>query len=112
MILGLQAGLQFSREDLIGETEKTDSIEAVFAVEWDWFRFDSPELDWATTLEAIPSLTESGRVRGNFNTSLKWEMITDLKLGLSFYSSYDNKPQSEAASKSDYGVNTTMTYEF
>jgi hypothetical protein len=125
MLLGVEAGLQVSREDVDTEiiiqpippifataSETTDSVEAVFSVDWDWFRFDAPELDWSTTLDLFPSLTESGRVRANFDTSLKWELINDLKWGLTFYSSFDNKPQSNTATTSDYGVNTTLTYEF
>jgi len=118
MILGLQGGLQFSRENLQTDPEtgidpgEVDSIEATFSLNWDWFRFDSPELDWSTALELIPSLTESGRVRAEFDTGLKWEIFNDLKWGVEFYSSFDNKPQSETATTSDYGVNTTLTYEF
>ena len=125
MLLGVEANLQFSRENLAGrdptlpippdllpDPEDVDSVEAVFKVDWDWFRFDDPELDWSTSLELIPSITESGRVRANFDTGLQWEMFSDLKWGLSFYSSFDNKPQTDTASSSDYGVNTTLTYEF
>ena len=118
MILGLQAGLQVSREDLQPDPitgidpEDVDSVEATFSLDWDWFRFDAPELDWSTSLEVIPSLTESGRVRAEFDTGLKWEIFNDLKWGIEFYSSFDNKPQTENASTSDYGVNTTLTYEF
>jgi hypothetical protein len=112
MLLSVQAGLQVARENLVDEPEDTDSIEAVFSASWDWFRFDAPELDWSTSAEVIPSLTESGRVRANFDTGLQWEMFNDLKWGLSLYSSFDNKPQSADASTSDYGINTTLTYEF
>jgi len=118
MILGLQGGLQFSRENLQNDPvtgidpDDVDSIEATFTLGWDWFRFDTPELDWSTSLEVIPSLTESGRVRAEFDTGLKWEIFNDLKWGVEFYSSFDNKPQSETASTSDYGVNTTLTYKF
>lgn len=51
-------------------------------------------------------------VRGELDTTLKWELINDLKWGISVYSSYDNQPQSPTGSTSDYGVNTTLTYEF
>ncbi len=118
MILGLEAGLQVSNENpqpdpITGvDPEDVQSVEAVFSIDWDWFRFDAPELDWSTSLEVIPNLTESGRVRANFDTGIKWEIFNDLKWGMEFYSSFDNKPQSEGASSSDYGVNTTLTYEF
>ncbi len=125
MLLGVEANLQFSRENLadrdslipippglVPDPEDVDSVEAVFKMDWDWFRFDAPELDWSTSLELIPSITESGRVRANFDTGLKWELFSDLKWGLTFYSSFDNKPQVDTATSSDYGVNTTLTYEF
>ncbi len=112
MLLSLDAGLQFSREDLVATAEETDSLEATFTATWDWFLFHDPELDWSTTVELIPSLTESGRVRGELDTSLKWEIIGDLKWGFALYGSFDNQPQSATGSTSDYGVNTSLTYEF
>lgn len=112
MILGLQANLQFSNENLVGEEEDTKSIEAVLSVNWDWFRFDDPELDWSTAFELIPNLSELGRVRANLDTALQWEMIDDFKWGISIYSTFDNQPQSADGASSDYGVNTTLTYEF
>ena len=112
MLLGLEAGLQVSRENLVAEPEDVDSVEAKFAVDWDWFLFDSPELDWSTQFEMFPNLSELGRVRANLDTSLKWELINDLKWGISIYSSYDNQPQSKEGATSDYGINTTLTYEF
>ena len=112
MLLGVEVNLQFSREKLTTALEDTDSLEAVFSLDWDWFRFEAPELDWTTSLDVIPSLTESGRLRANFDTGLYWEIFNDLKWGVEFYSTFDNKPQSDDASTSDYGVNTTLTYEF
>jgi len=104
--------LQLSRENQIAEDEDTDSLEAVFTADWDWFLFDDPDLDWSTSLQVIPSLTESGRVRGEFDTALSWEIIGDLKWKLSFYGSWDNQPHSSVGSTSDYGVNTAVAYEF
>jgi len=59
----------------------------------------------------IPNLSDWGRVRANFDTRIRWEVINDLKLGISFYSSFDNKP-TEEVSERDYGVNTNISYEF
>ena len=104
--------MQVSREKLIAEEDNTDSLESTFTVNWDWFLFQDPELDWSTRLQIIPSLTERGRVRGELDTTLQWEIIGDLKWGFSLYSSFDNQPQSADAATSDYGVNTTLTYDF
>jgi hypothetical protein len=112
MLLSLEGGLQFSRENLIAEEDDTDSLEATFAANWDWFLFEDPELDWSTTIQVIPSLTEKGRVRSELDTAPAWELIGDLKLAFSLYGSWDNQPQSVAGATSDYGVNTTLTYDF
>lgn len=112
MLWSLEAGLQVSRENLTTEEEDTDSVEATFSAKFDWFLFQDPEFDWSTTLQVIPSLTESGRVRTEFDTALQWELINDLKWGFSLYASFDNQPQSDTGSTSDYGVDTKITYEF
>ena len=112
MLLSLEGGLQFSRENLIAEDDEIDSLEATISANWDWFLFEDPELDWSTTLQVIPSLTERGRVRGELDTTLSWEIIGDLSWAISLYGSWDNQPQSEVASTTDYGVNTTLVYEF
>jgi hypothetical protein len=111
MLWSLDAGLQVSREDMDADDGDTDSLEATFRSKFDWFVFHDPEFDWSSTIEIIPSLTESGRVRGEIDTTLKWELIGDLDWGLSFYASFDSQP-AETGSTSDYGVNTSLTYEF
>jgi hypothetical protein len=112
MLLSFEAGLQVSRENQTAIEEDIDSLEAIFTLNWDWFLFDDPELDWSTSLQLIPSLTESGRVRSEVDTELRWELIGDLKWGISFYGSFDNQPKDEDGETSDYGVNTSLTYEF
>ena len=81
-------------------------------VSWDWFRFDTPELDLSTTFEVIPNLTDTGRVRGELDIELKWEMIEDLFWQLSYYNSYDSDPATAGAEKNDYGVVTSLGYKF
>ena len=101
-----------TREELAGETSDQDTIEALGTVRWDWYRYDAPELDLSTTLQVIPNLTDTGRVRGELDVSLKWEMISDLFWELSYYHSYDSRPATEGAEKSDYGVVTSVGYDF
>jgi hypothetical protein len=112
MLLSLDGGLQYSREDLTGATERTDSLEATLTVKWDWFLFDDPDLDWSLRLQVIPSLTESGRVRSELDTTIKWEIIGDLDWAFTFYGSWDNQSKSTEGATSDYGVNTALVYEF
>ncbi|MGB5412955.1 MAG: DUF481 domain-containing protein [Woeseiaceae bacterium] len=110
--LVVKGGLKATREDSAETTGNVDSLESYGELSWEWYRYDSPELDWSTSLEVIPSLTESGRVRGEFDTTLKWEIFSDLFWQLQYYNSYDNQTQGDADSNTDYGVITSISYDF
>ena len=111
-MLTLGGGLQISRENVSSSVDDEDTVEAVLSFNWDWFRYDTPELDLSTTVQIIPNLTDSGRVRGEFDISLRWEMVEDLFWELSIYDSYDSDPIVEGAEKNDYGVATSLGWEF
>ena len=108
----LEGGLLGTREDLAGSTTDEETLEAYGTVTWDWFRYDTPELDFSTTFEVIPNLSDTGRVRGELDITLKWEMIEDLFWQLEFYDSYDSRPAAAGAEKNDYGIITSLGYDF
>lgn len=108
----LEGGLLLSRENVAGGLESNDTVEAFTTLSWDWFRYDLPELDLSSTLTAIPNLSDAGRVRGEFEIVFRWEFIDDFFWRLSFYDSYDSDPQDVTAEKNDYGVNTSIAWDF
>ena len=110
--LVLEGGLLATRENLSGSVSDQDTLEAFATVSWDWFRFDSPELDLSTSLQVIPNLTNTGRVRGELDIKLKWEMVEDLFWQLELRDSYDSRPVVVGAEKNDYGVITSLGWEF
>ena len=110
--LSLEGGLLLSRENVANSEPKEDTLEAFGSLNWDWFRYDSPELDLSTSLIVYPNLTDTGRVRGELDISLKWELIDDLFWELSFYDSYDSRPALEGAAENDFGINTSLGYDF
>lgn len=112
MDLTLTGGLQLSRENVVGDTSDEDTWEAFAALTWDWFRYDTPELDFSTNLQVFPNLTDSGRVRGELDVTVKWEIVEDLFWKISFYDSYDSDPVVLDAEKNDYGIVTSLGYEF
>lgn len=111
-IVSLVGGLQLSRENLNSGIEDEDTVEGFFTLAWDWFRYDTPELDFSTQLQVIPNLTDTGRVRAEFDVSMKWELIPDLFWELGFYDSYDSDPVVPGAEKNDYGITTSLGYGF
>jgi hypothetical protein len=114
----LESGLMVSQENLApgddGSTDAEDntSLEAYVSMDWDWYRYDSPELDLSSSLEIIPSLTDSDRVRTEFDISLRWEIVHDLFWEIKLYNTYDSNPVVDGAETSDYGIVTSVGYDF
>lgn len=75
------------------------------------FRYDHPKTDVTVGLTLLPSLSESGRVRGEAPPKAKWELVNDLFFRLMVYDSYDNKP-AETATANDWGLTTSLGYSF
>ncbi|MDH3806071.1 MAG: DUF481 domain-containing protein, partial [Gammaproteobacteria bacterium] len=91
--LSLIGGLQVSREDVGADVSDENFLEAFATLQWDWFQYDTPELDLTTSLQIIPNLTDSGEYRGEFKIEVKWEIIEDLFWSLTINDSYDSKAE-------------------
>ncbi|MCH7830734.1 MAG: DUF481 domain-containing protein [Proteobacteria bacterium] len=110
--VSLIGGLQVSRENVSGNELDEDTLEAFATLNWDWFRYDTPELDFSTELQIIPNLTDSGRVRAELDISMKWEIVEDLFWELAFYDSFDSDPVVLGAEENDYGLVASLGWEF
>jgi hypothetical protein len=109
--LMLAGGLNVNRE-IPTEGEQQTNIEAVFVLNYNYFKFSTPERSFNTELMVFPSITDWGRWRANFNTDFRWEMVSDLYWILDFYASFDSAPISPDAATSDYGVTSSLGYKF
>jgi putative salt-induced outer membrane protein YdiY len=103
-------GLAGVNEQRAGDDAQT-SLEAFFNTDYEFFTYDTPKTTLTTSLTLFPSLTESGRVRGNLEFALRRELIEDLFVEISLYDSYDSKPPEEGE-ENDYGVVTSLGYTF
>ena len=81
------------------------------SAEYQLFRFDEPEVDIFTKLKIIPSLTDIGRVRVEYDLKLRWELVKDLFWEVKFYDSFDSDPRSDSAEKNDYGIVTGVAWD-
>ncbi len=109
--LSLFGGLVGTREEFADSTQ-ISGTELLLGVDYDAFRFDSPELQLGTRLVVFPSLSVSGRVRTHASVSLRYEIISDLFAELSLDHVYDSEPQSIGAQESDYSVTSSIGYRF
>ncbi len=108
----VDAGLLVTKEEIAGSSDSDNSREAFVGARYEWFRYDDPQLDLTTQLVVIPSLTESGRVRGNFNLTFRWEMIDDLYWRLTYQQDNDSDPPGGGSTKSDYTLFSGIAYDF
>jgi len=111
-IFHVDGGLLVTKEEIAGSSDSDNSREAFVGARYEWFRYDDPQLDLTTQLVVIPSLTEPGRVRGNFNLTFRWEMIDDLYWGLTYQQDNDSDPPGDGSSKSDYTLFSGLAYDF
>lgn len=91
--------------------DSQQSLEGALGATWRIFRFGDPDVSLASSAFVYPSLTESGRHRGNLDVSLRREIISDLFFDISFYESYDSDPPS-GGETTDYGFVTSLGYKF
>ncbi len=104
-------GLAYSNEHYSG-AEQLNSLEAVFYTSFSIFRYDFPETDIGGTLSLLPSLTQSGRYRAEGDLHAKYEFVDDLYFELRLWGSFDSEPPTVGATKSDYGLVTSLGYSF
>ena len=104
------AGIAATSEQLIDGSSR-ESVELQLGTTFNIYRFDSPQVNLAASLMVLPSLSESGRVRGEASIRLRREMVKDLFLDLSLYDSYDNRAVAGAPSN-DWGMSTSLGYSF
>jgi hypothetical protein len=95
-------GLIRSLEDERGSTETKSDTEALIAMDFEWFRYDSPQLDVSTKFSVYNRLSGTREPRGNLDVNFKWEIFKDFFWSFSFYYTFDQQHETGTAT-SDYG---------
>lgn len=106
------AGLSATREKYSDSEDITYSAEGLLNVQYEAFKYDTPKLDFVTTLSVFPSLTAVGRVRTNFTARLSYEIFRDFYITIDGFYNYDTKPPGEGGRKHDYSVNSGISWRF
>ena len=103
------SGLQVLTERS-SEGEEQESVEVVLSTNYSMWRFDTPELDLDINFQLYPSVTESGRLRGDSDITLSWELVKDFTWDISAYGTYDN--DAEGDKQFDYGITTGVGWKY
>ena len=110
--LALLGGVVGTAEELSSGASSQENIEGLIMAEFSRYIFDDPKVDMSLRLSVFPSITESGRIRGQFDANIRRELIKDLYWDLSFYETYDSDPPSGSLSTNDYGIITSLGWSF
>ncbi|HBH05339.1 MAG TPA: hypothetical protein DDX92_01895 [Flavobacteriales bacterium] len=98
-----EGGAAYNNENFAGESDDRQSFEGYLGTELNMY--DAGDLSLLTKLYVYPSITESGRVRADFNFDIKYDLPKDLYIRLGYSLNYDNQPI-EGGSDTDYTLQT------
>jgi Protein of unknown function, DUF481 len=106
-------GAVATQEWVTGAENSQQSIEGVLAANWHVYRLVGMTTSLSTQAVLYPSITESGRYRGQFDVTLRKELVKDFYIDISAYYDYDNQPpDQDKTATSDYGWTTSLSYAF
>jgi hypothetical protein len=100
--IAFSGGLIRSLEDDNGSTERKSDTEAMVAMDLEWFRYDSPQLDVSTKFTLYNRLSGTREPRGNLDVNFKWEIFKDFYWSFSFYYTFDRQTETGEPTN-DYG---------
>jgi len=110
-LLTVAAGLSGQREKST-EDVTTSNLAAILLGQYSTFTYDFPKLTFNVQLQIIPYLTDSGRVRLEFNTYVKREIVRDFYLSLTIFDSFDSRDPATQQRKNDWGPVLSIGYSF
>ncbi|MCP4205407.1 MAG: DUF481 domain-containing protein [bacterium] len=110
--LAVGAGFGLSQEILVDSESGRTSLEGILALDYSFFTYDTPKTDVSVSFIVFPSLSESGRVRLELDSSLRREIVKDFYWSLSVYDSYDSDSSTASGEKNDWGAATSFGWTF
>jgi hypothetical protein len=113
--LAVSGGLTSNRERYVTELEDQTSLEGLAVLSYDYFIHGDLGADFSSSLALLPSLTESGRYRVEFDFRYRHEIVLDLFLSLSGWYSYDSQAPIAGdftTSQDDFGLVTSIGWLF
>ena len=94
--------------------ETCEAAEMFFNVSWHLYSFESLDMDLSVIGNAYPSLSDWGRVRGDMNVQISWELFDNFYWTVTARTELDTAGDRDDAllSKSDYDLTTGVTWKY
>jgi hypothetical protein len=110
--LYIMGGLLVNREKPTDSISFSTNFEGLMSTKITWLQHRHPKVNISSSFSALPSFTVSGRWRLEYDLSIKYELVKDLYLNLTFYDNYDNKPAGGGPELNDWSVIFSIGYSF
>ena len=107
-----RTGLVFNQEKNIQNVSSGLLTEVFGQIEFNFFRFTKPEINFVLSETFYYGLSQNGRFRNDGETNLNWELIDDLNLNFTFYNNFDSQPPVAESRKFDFGIVFGLNFSF
>jgi hypothetical protein len=109
MVGAISMGAAWNNEKFTNDSIQRNSIEGFIGVAYEIFNLG--DLNIKTNINTMPSFTELGRIRVDFNINVRYKFPFDLYIGGGYTLNYDNKPTTDA-SKLDFVLQTSIGWSW
>jgi hypothetical protein len=106
------AGAAINREEFLDDTPGQNNVEGAFGVDFQWFTYDTPKTDVATSFYVFPSINSWGRTRLELDAQLRRELVSDFFFNVAFRDSFDSDSPSAGGARNDFNVVTSFGWTF
>lgn len=110
-VLLATSGIAFNQEKSTAGIASGLLLEIPIGLRFNFFKYRQPNIQISSTQTVFFSLSQSGRVRFNSNTTFSWELVKNFRLNINPYLNYDNQPP-EGNSNVDYGASVGLSFTF
>lgn len=109
LYFGVSVGLAFNNENYVDKSLNKNSVESFLSSTLNMYNFEDISLN--SNLKVSPSLSEIGRIRTDFDISLKYDLPYDFYIKTGFTVNYDNQP-AIAGNEIDFIFSSGFGWEF
>jgi hypothetical protein len=109
LYLGVSSGIAFNFETYVDTSLDKRSTESFLNANLNMYNFD--DISLTTEVKVSPTISTFGRVRVDYNLTLKYDLPYDLYIKTAFTLNYDNQPAIEG-NQYDYIFSSGFGWEF
>ena len=109
LYLGTSTGVAFNIETYVDPNLNKKSTEAFLSANLNMYNFD--DISLTTDLKISPTISNFGRIRSDYNLTMKYDLPYDFYIKTAFTLNYDNQPAIEG-NQYDYIFSSGVGWEF